>query len=484
MPKLDILAGATSVSVAMFIQDSSSTTGAGLTGLVYNTSGLTCYAVVPGASAAAVSLATLAAANSAWSSGGFKEIDATNMPGWYRFDIPNANIASGRSVGFHFKGATNMAPLPLEISLTAVNNQDGVRFGMTALPNAAAEAAGGLYTRGTGAGQIEQEDNGKISINVKQWLRGTIPAVAVTGVPIVDQKYILGTVLTEGGAGRLAAALIKLWDVASPVMTAASVNQTGDSFARLGAPAGASVSADIAAVKSDTGAIKLADVVRQATATAGAASSITLDAGASATNSIYNLNIITITSGTGAGQSRLISAYVGATQVASVTPNWTTNPDNTSVFSIAPFGSANVQRWNNSAIATPNVAGTPVVDIVDWLGSAPNALISGRVDSNVQAMANAVIAAATFAANAVNANALATDAVTEIAAGVFSRAFSAAYGSYTFDQLVAMMAVALLAKCSGMATVTGTFRNLADNADVIVATQDADGNRSAVTLTP
>lgn len=35
----------------------------------------------------------------------------------------------------------------------------------------------------------------------------------------------------------------------------ASTAQTGDSFARLGAPAGASVSADVAAVKSDTAAI-------------------------------------------------------------------------------------------------------------------------------------------------------------------------------------------------------------------------------------
>lgn len=39
----------------------------------------------------------------------------------------------------------------------------------------------------------------------------------------------------------------------------ASATQTGDSFARLGAPAGASVSADVAAIKSDTGAI-LTDV--------------------------------------------------------------------------------------------------------------------------------------------------------------------------------------------------------------------------------
>lgn len=39
----------------------------------------------------------------------------------------------------------------------------------------------------------------------------------------------------------------------------AAVDQTGDSFVRLGAPAGASVSADIAAIKSDTGTI-LTDV--------------------------------------------------------------------------------------------------------------------------------------------------------------------------------------------------------------------------------
>ena len=47
----------------------------------------------------------------------------------------------------------------------------------------------------------------------------------------------------------MAAGIKKLFDVASPVLTAASVNQTGDSYARLGAPAGASVSADVLQVK-------------------------------------------------------------------------------------------------------------------------------------------------------------------------------------------------------------------------------------------
>lgn len=72
----------------------------------------------------------------------------------------------------------------------------------------------------------------------------------------VDLLQILGTSLTETASGYLTAAFKKLFDVASPVFTAATVNQTGDAYGRLGSPAGASVSADVAAVKSDTGAIK------------------------------------------------------------------------------------------------------------------------------------------------------------------------------------------------------------------------------------
>ena len=92
MAKLSILAGATSQSVNVFIQDSSSTVGAGLSGLVFNTTSLIAYYTFTGANATAtaITLATLAAVNSAFSSGGFKEIDATHMKGLYRLDIPNA----------------------------------------------------------------------------------------------------------------------------------------------------------------------------------------------------------------------------------------------------------------------------------------------------------------------------------------------------------------------------------------------------------
>jgi hypothetical protein len=146
--KLSIKAGATSNTVNVFIQDSSSTTGAGLTGLAYNTAGLTAYYAFAKAAPVAITLATLAAITTAFTSGGFKEIDSVNMPGWYRLDIPDAAIAAGngRFVNLHLKGATNMAPLPIEIELTGWDNQDGVRGGCTALPNATPGGAGGLPT--------------------------------------------------------------------------------------------------------------------------------------------------------------------------------------------------------------------------------------------------------------------------------------------------------------------------------------------------
>lgn len=77
-------------------------------------------------------------------------------------------------------------------------------------------------------------------------------------------------------------------------------------------------------------------VSRTATAQAGGASSITLDTGASAVNSTYNGYSVYISSGTGAGQLRTISAYNGTTKVATVGSAWSTNPDNSSVFVVSP----------------------------------------------------------------------------------------------------------------------------------------------------
>ena len=93
--------------------------------------------------------------------------------------------------------------------------------------------------------------------------------------------------------------------------------------------------------------------LRRSTAQAGAAGTITLDASASATDDLYNGLTVAIVSGTGAGQARLISDYVGSTKVATVSTSWATNPDATSVFLILPPGrvSVDVPVKKNTALS-------------------------------------------------------------------------------------------------------------------------------------
>lgn len=71
------------------------------------------------------------------------------------------------------------------------------------------------------------------------------------------------------------------------------------------------------------------------TAQAGAATTITLAAGESATDDLFNGATIDITGGTGAGQRNVITDYVGSTKVATVS-TWGTNPDATSTYDIHP----------------------------------------------------------------------------------------------------------------------------------------------------
>ena len=66
------------------------------------------------------------------------------------------------------------------------------------------------------------------------------------------------------------------------------------------------------------------------TAQAGANTTITLAATASATDDVYNTMSIYISDGTGSGQIRTIVDYVGSTKVATVAA-WTTNPAGDSV---------------------------------------------------------------------------------------------------------------------------------------------------------
>lgn len=150
--KLDIKKGTTSKRIGVFIQDSTSTSGAGKGSLAYGD--VTCkWRREDGSNADMTSATCVTMTRGTWASYGWVAMDAA-APGWYEFGVPDAALATGANWVVLQLSATGAAPLPIEIQLTSYDPYDAVRMGLTALPNAAAEAAGGLVTNGTSAGQI------------------------------------------------------------------------------------------------------------------------------------------------------------------------------------------------------------------------------------------------------------------------------------------------------------------------------------------
>ncbi len=115
-------------------------------------------------------------------------------------------------------------------------------------------------------------------------------------------------------------------------------------------------------------------VIRSGTAQAGSANGITLDSGASATNNLYTEDLLTITGGTGVGQSRTIVNYVGSTKVATVDSNWVTAPDNTSTFSI--YASTTASQFSAQGITISSTNNTIVLDAN---ASSVNSVYNGSI---------------------------------------------------------------------------------------------------------
>ena len=75
-------------------------------------------------------------------------------------------------------------------------------------------------------------------------------------------------------------------------------------------------------------------VLETGTAQTGGANTITLNSGAVTYTDYYKSMLVTITAGTGSGQSANVISYNGNTKIATVDANWSTQPDATSVYSL------------------------------------------------------------------------------------------------------------------------------------------------------
>lgn len=230
----DILIGTTDRTVLVFVPDPASTTGQGKTGLVAANITVTYTRVETDndvvhtdVTASMNNLAALTDAHNDW---GWLEVSATLSKGLYRLDLADAVFAAGAWYAVVQVTITTgtAAATPKAFRLVARNDLDGVRLGLTALPNAAANAAGGLPISTAGALDLDGQraDVAAILVDTGTTLDGRIPAALVSGRMDASVGAMAADVVTASaiaanaiGASELAADAVAeiadgVWDEA------------------------------------------------------------------------------------------------------------------------------------------------------------------------------------------------------------------------------------------------------------------------------
>lgn len=144
---------------------------------------------------------------------------------------------------------------------------------------------------------------------------------------------------------------------------------------------------DSVALSGGTGAIRGVGIIDKGTAQAATGTTLQLrSAAAFADSELIGATILINTATTGAGQRRVITAYTGSTDTATV-DTWTTTPTGTityEIYATPPYSTtntvpANVTQWNSTNVATPDTAGYPKVTIKSGTGTGEVSLAAGLV---------------------------------------------------------------------------------------------------------
>lgn len=206
-----ITKGTTDVSVVIRIIDS--TDGTPEQAVEHNTAGIDLWYRREGAARTAITEAALAALTTAHTDGGIEHID----DGYYRLDLPDGACASGVD-GVMVGGAvTGMIVIGTYIELTDVDLYDGVRGGMTALPNAAADAAGGVPISDAGGLDLDTKLANTNEITAARmgaltdWINGgrldnlldAIPTTAMRGTDNAALASVVGALADAAAAGEV-----------------------------------------------------------------------------------------------------------------------------------------------------------------------------------------------------------------------------------------------------------------------------------------
>lgn len=230
--------------------------------------------------------------------------------GWYQV-AGNATDTNTLGPLLLHATATGADPTDVCYHVVAYDPQDAVRAGLTALPNAAAEAAGGLYTRGAGAGQINQNASGQVDTRTVAMATDVITAAAIQADAIGAAEIANGAIdaatfaagaidasaiatdafgaleLAAGAATEIAAAV---WDEARASHTTAGT--FGQGAASVQGNVTGSVASVTGAVGSVTGAVGSVtgnvggNVTGSVGSVTGAVGSVTGNVGGNVTGSV------------------------------------------------------------------------------------------------------------------------------------------------------------------------------------------------------
>ena len=212
MAKLSRKKGITSQFFHVFIQDSSATTGAGLTGLAFNTAGLACkYINAGGTLSAAITLEDITtlgtyAAPTSNAHMRFKELNsASPSQGMYEIQVHNdwMNLTGGNIVVM-MAGATNMAQLRFEIDLQADVNTTHVAGTAQTGRDLGASV---LLSNGTGVGQVSLS-SGLVTLAGVTHTGAVIPTVTnLTNLPAITANWLTAAGLAADAVTEIQAGL-------------------------------------------------------------------------------------------------------------------------------------------------------------------------------------------------------------------------------------------------------------------------------------
>lgn len=216
-----IKAGTTDVSVVIRIIDA--TDGTPETGVVYNTSGIDLEYRREGAASVDITEADLTtpALTDSHEDGGFLHIGN----GYYRLDLPDAACAAGVTGVLVHGTVTGMVVIGCYIQLVAYDPFDTVRLGLTALPNAAADAAGGLPISDAGGLDLDTQ----LGTDIDTLITNLAAVLVDTGTTLqAELDAIQAAVITNAAGADIAADIIAVKAETASIVADTNELQTDD----------------------------------------------------------------------------------------------------------------------------------------------------------------------------------------------------------------------------------------------------------------